>query len=86
MEQGREPDLNGKLVASSTRCENIGPMFAAATSGLVSVGSDVIDVGLVPTLRWSWRWSIIAHRRHRPHASQHPRWNALKFVGLMAPF
>jgi phosphomannomutase len=61
-----------------------GPMFvAAATSGLVSVGCDVIDVGLVatPTVQ-------LAVEHHRAAggiiltASHNPiEWNALKFVG-----
>ena len=61
-----------------------GPMFAsAATSGLQSVGCDVIDVGLVatPTVQ-------LAVEHHRAAggiiltASHNPiEWNALKFVG-----
>jgi phosphomannomutase len=61
-----------------------GPMFAAAaTSGLNSVGCDVIDVGLVatPTVQ-------LAVEHHRAAggiiltASHNPiEWNALKFVG-----
>src|SRR5574341_611009 len=61
-----------------------GPMFvAAATAGLVSVGCDVIDVGLVatPTVQ-------LAVEHHRAAggiiltASHNPiEWNALKFVG-----
>src|SRR5919108_3408691 len=61
-----------------------GPMFAqAATSGLNSVGGDVIDVGLVatPTVQ-------LAVEHHRAAggiiltASHNPiEWNALKFVG-----
>src|SRR5882762_9332388 len=61
-----------------------GPMFAAAaTSGLVSVGCDVIDVGLVPTPSVQ-----LAVEHHRVAggivlpASHNPiEWNALKFVG-----
>src|SRR5882762_7945860 len=61
-----------------------GPMFtAAATSGLVSVGCDVIDVGLVPTPS-----AQLAVEHHRAAggivltASHNPiEWNALKFVG-----
>src|SRR3989442_13613881 len=59
-------------------------MFAAATtSGLVSVGCDVIDVGLVPTPTVQ-----LAVEHHRAAggiiltASHNPiEWNALKFVG-----
>jgi len=61
-----------------------GPMFArAATAGLMSVGCDVIDVGLVttPTVQ-------LAVEHHRAAggiiltASHNPiEWNALKFVG-----
>src|SRR5712664_404349 len=61
-----------------------GPMFAnAASAGLVSVGCDVIDVGLVatPTVQ-------LAVEHHRAAggiiltASHNPiEWNALKFVG-----
>ena len=61
-----------------------GPMFAAAaTAGLVSVGCDVIDVGLVPTPTVQ-----LAVEHHRAAggivltASHNPiEWNALKFVG-----
>jgi phosphomannomutase len=61
-----------------------GPMFAAAaTSGLVSVGCHVIDVGLVPTPTVQ-----LAVEHHRAAggivltASHNPiEWNALKFVG-----
>src|SRR6266702_1349240 len=61
-----------------------GPMFAAAaTAGLVSVGCDVVDVGVVatPTVQ-------LAVEHHRAAggiiltASHNPiEWNALKFVG-----
>ena len=61
-----------------------GPMFAsAATAGLLSVGCDVIDVGLVPTPTVQ-----LAVEHHRAAgglvltASHNPiEWNALKFVG-----
>ncbi|HEY6807919.1 MAG TPA: phosphoglucosamine mutase [Gemmatimonadales bacterium] len=61
-----------------------GPMFAhAALAGLVSVGCDVIDVGLVPTPTVQ-----LAVEHHRAAggiiltASHNPiEWNALKFVG-----
>src|SRR3954468_15229002 len=61
-----------------------GPMFAdAATSGLMSVGCDVIDVGLVatPTVQLAVEHhhaagGIILTASHNPI-----EWNALKFVG-----
>jgi phosphomannomutase len=61
-----------------------GPMFAqAAAAGLMSVGCDVIDVGLVPTPTVQ-----LAVEHHRAAggivltASHNPiEWNALKFVG-----
>jgi len=61
-----------------------GPMFArAAMAGLMSVGCDVIDVGLVPTPTVQ-----LAVEHHRAAggialtASHNPiEWNALKFVG-----
>jgi phosphomannomutase len=61
-----------------------GPMFAhAATAGLVSVGCDVIDIGLTTTPT-----AQLAVEHHRAAggiiltASHNPiEWNALKFVG-----
>ena len=61
-----------------------GPMFAqAATAGLVSVGCDVIDIGLTTTPS-----AQLAVQHHRAAggiiltASHNPiEWNALKFVG-----
>src|SRR2546427_10684633 len=61
-----------------------GPMFAdAPTAGLISVGCDIIDVGLVPTPTVQ-----LAVEHHRAAggiiltASHNPiEWNALKFVG-----
>jgi phosphomannomutase len=61
-----------------------GPMFAhAATAGLMSVGVDVVDVGVVPTPTVQ-----LAVEHHRAGAgliltaSHNPiEWNALKFVG-----
>jgi phosphomannomutase len=61
-----------------------GPMFAhAATAGLMSVGVDVIDLGIVPTPTVQ-----LAVEHHRAGAgliltaSHNPiEWNALKFVG-----
>lgn len=61
-----------------------GPMFAhAALAGLVSVGCDVIDVGLVPTPTVQ----LAVEHHHAAGgiiltASHNPiEWNALKFVG-----
>jgi phosphomannomutase len=61
-----------------------GPMFAAAaTAGLLSVGCDVIDVGLVPTPTVQ----LAVEHHHATGgliltASHNPiEWNALKFVG-----
>ena len=61
-----------------------GPMFArAATAGLMSVGCEVIDVGMVPTPTVQ-----LAVEHHHAGAgliltaSHNPiEWNALKFVG-----
>src|SRR3989441_519569 len=61
-----------------------GPMFAdAATAGLMSVGCDIIDVGLVPSPTVQ-----LAVEHHKAAggiiltASHNPiEWNALKFVG-----
>src|SRR6266545_2355805 len=61
-----------------------GPMFAhAATAGFLSVGCDVIDLGVVPTPT-----AQLAVEHHRAGAgliltaSHNPiEWNALKFVG-----
>src|SRR3954471_11953447 len=61
-----------------------GPMFAqAAAAGLMSVGVDVIDLGMVPTPTVQ-----LAVEHHRAGAgliltaSHNPiEWNALKFVG-----
>jgi phosphomannomutase len=61
-----------------------GPMFArAATAGLMSVGCEVIDVGLVPTPTVQL---AVEHTRAAGGiiltASHNPiEWNALKFVG-----
>src|SRR6267142_2574717 len=74
---------SGKIVLGRD-ARTSGPMFArAATAGLMSVGCDVIDVGLVttPTVQ-------LAVEYHRAAggiiltASDNPiEWNALKFVG-----
>jgi phosphomannomutase len=61
-----------------------GPMFArAAAAGLMSVGADVIDLGIVPTPTVQL---AVEHHRARAGliltASHNPiEWNALKFVG-----
>ena len=61
-----------------------GPMFAhAATAGLMSVGVDVIDLGIVPTP--TVQMAVEEHRAGAGlilTASHNPiEWNALKFVG-----
>jgi phosphomannomutase len=61
-----------------------GPMFArAAAAGLMSVGVDVIDVGMVPTP--TVQLAVAYHRAAAGlilTASHNPiEWNALKFVG-----
>ncbi|MDQ3427997.1 MAG: phosphoglucosamine mutase [Gemmatimonadota bacterium] len=61
-----------------------GPMFArAATAGLMSVGVDVIDLGVVPTP--TVQMAVEHHRAGAGlilTASHNPiEWNALKFVG-----
>jgi phosphomannomutase len=61
-----------------------GPMFAlAATSGLMSVGVDVIDLGIVPTP--TVQMAVEEHHAGAGlilTASHNPiEWNALKFVG-----
>jgi phosphomannomutase len=74
---------SGKIVLGRDS-RTSGPMFArAATAGLMSVGCQVIDVGLVPTPTVQ-----LAVEHHRSAggiiltASHNPiEWNALKFVG-----
>jgi len=66
-----------------------GPMFAhAATAGLMSVGADVIDLGIVPTPTVQ-----LAVEHHEAGAgliltaSHNPiEWNALKFIGATGLF
>src|SRR5437667_7532962 len=80
---GREGKRKARIVHGRD-ARTAGPMFAAAASaGLLSVGCDVIDVGLVatPTVQ-------LAVEHHRAAggiiltASHNPiEWNALKFVG-----
>jgi phosphomannomutase len=76
---------NGKPVVVLGRdARTSGPMFArAATAGLMSVGVEVIDVGVVPTPTVQ-----LAVEHHHAGAgliltaSHNPiEWNALKFVG-----
>ena len=74
----------GPRVVLGRDARTSGPMFArAATAGLMSVGCEVIDVGLVPTPTVQ-----LAVEHHRAAggivltASHNPiEWNALKFVG-----
>ena len=73
----------GKIVLGRD-ARTSGPMFArAATAGLMSVGCEVIDVGLVPTPTVQL---AVEHTRAAGGiiltASHNPiEWNALKFVG-----
>ncbi len=76
---------NGKpSVVLGRDARTSGPMYAlAATAGLMSVGADVIDVGMVPTPTVQ-----LAVEHHHAGggliltASHNPiEWNALKFVG-----
>ena len=72
------------LVVLGRDARTSGPMFAhAATAGLMSVGADVIDLGIVPTPT-----TQLAVEHHRAGAgliltaSHNPiEWNALKLVG-----
>src|SRR5438445_12543548 len=74
----------GSRVVVGRDARTSGSMFAdAATAGLMSVGCDIIDVGLVPTPTVQ-----LAVEHHRAAggiiltASHNPiEWNALKFVG-----
>jgi phosphomannomutase len=77
--RGRAPAV---ILARDARTS--GPMFAlAATAGLLSVGCEVVDLGLVPTPT-----AQLAVEHHHAAgglvltASHNPiEWNALKFVG-----
>ena len=72
------------LVVLGRDARTSGPMFShAATAGLMSVGVDVIDVGVVPTPTVQLAVEhhhagagLIITASHNPIA-----WNALKFVG-----
>lgn len=77
--------INGKpLVVLGRDARTSGEMFArAASAGLLSVGADVIDLGLVPTPTVQLAVEhhhagagLILTASHNPIA-----WNALKFVG-----
>src|SRR6266542_5843227 len=80
---GKGPRLRPTVVLGRD-ARTSGPMFArAAAAGLMSVGCDVIDVGLVSTPT-----AQLAVEHHRAAggivltASHNPiEWNALKFVG-----
>src|SRR5437879_9890941 len=75
---------NGSAVVVGRDARASGPAFAAAvTTGLTSVGCDVIDIGLVPTPTVQ-----LAVEHHHAGggiaitASHNPiEWNALKFIG-----
>jgi phosphomannomutase len=79
---GRQPSRTTVVLGRDARTS--GPMFArAATAGLMSVGVDVIDLGIVPTPTVQ-----LAVEHHQAGAgliltaSHNPiEWNALKFVG-----
>jgi len=81
-EEGRGKGRPAVVLGRDARTS--GPMFAhAALAGLVSVGCDVIDVGLVPTPTVQ----LAVEHHHAAGgiiltASHNPiEWNALKFVG-----
>ena len=79
---GRPPARPSVVLGRDSRTS--GPMFArAATAGLLSVGVDVIDLGMVPTptvqLAVEYHHAgagLILTASHNPI-----EWNALKFVG-----
>src|SRR5213594_3906223 len=81
---GKGPRPRRPAVVLGRDARTSGPMFArAASAGLMSVGCDVIDVGLVSTPT-----AQLAVEHHRAAggivltASHNPiEWNALKFVG-----
>jgi phosphomannomutase len=85
-ENGKREAGNGKgsAVVVGRDARESGPTFAAAvTTGLTSVGCDVIDIGLVPTPTVQ-----LAVEHHHTGggiaitASHNPiEWNALKFIG-----
>jgi phosphomannomutase len=82
---GAWADRNGRpLVVLGRDARTSGPMFArAAAAGLMSVGAEVVELGVVPTPTVQ-----LAVEHHRAGAgliltaSHNPiEWNALKFVG-----
>ena len=82
--RGAKASSKRPMVVLGRDARTSGPMFArAATAGLMSVGVDVIDLGIVPTPTVQ-----LAVEHHRAGAgliltaSHNPiEWNALKFVG-----
>src|SRR5919108_301210 len=82
--RGSAPKRTRPAVVLGRDARTSGPMFThAASAGLMSVGVDVIDVGIVPTPTVQ-----LAVEHHRAGAgliltaSHNPiEWNALKFVG-----
>src|SRR5437879_3886088 len=82
--EGRRGKGKAARIVLGRDARTSGSMFAdAATAGLMSVGCDIIDVGLVPTPTVQ-----LAVEHHRAAggiiltASHNPiEWNALKFVG-----
>src|SRR5213592_400664 len=82
--RGKGPRRRRTAVVLGRDARTSGPMFArAASAGLMSVGCDVIDLGLVTTPT-----AQLAVEHHRAAggivltASHNPiEWNALKFVG-----
>ena len=82
--RGKGPPSRRPAVVLGRDARTSGPMFArAASAGLMSVGCDVIDLGLVTTPT-----AQLAVEHHRAAggivltASHNPiEWNALKFVG-----
>jgi phosphomannomutase len=84
LESGKGERGKGTGIVVGRDARTSGPAFAAAvTTGLTSVGCDVIDIGLVPTPTVQ-----LAVEHHRAGggiaitASHNPiEWNALKFIG-----
>jgi phosphomannomutase len=84
LESGKGETGKGTTIVVGRDARSSGPAFAAAvTTGLTSVGCDVIDIGLVPTPTVQ-----LAVEHHHAGggiaitASHNPiEWNALKFIG-----
>lgn len=77
-------DGAGKVVYLGRDSRTSGEMFAsAARSGLVSVGCDVVDIGIVPTptLLLAARDAGAAGALGVTASHNPPEWNALKFAG-----